>query len=333
MNILLTGGAGYIGSHTASELIKAGHSVVICDDLSNSEAAVIDRIGQACGIMPKFYQIDVCDKNLLGKVFSENKIDAVIHFAGYKAVGESVAEPLKYYRNNLGAALSVLEVMKDFGCKKFVFSSSATVYGAGATVPFTEDMPTGQCTNPYGWTKYMIEQMLRDAALADSELSVVLLRYFNPVGADESGLLGENPCGVPNNLMPYVTQVACGKRDHLSIFGNDYDTEDGTGVRDYIHATDLALGHVKAVAFAEDHTGCEVFNLGTGRGYSVLDLVETFERVNGVKVPYEIVARRAGDIAVSFADASKAAEVLGWRASRGLDAMCRDAWRFEKGKE
>ena len=332
MSILLTGGAGYIGSHTAVELIKAGKEVVIADNLSNSSAIVLDRIAEITGVKPAFYQIDVCDKEALAKLFGENDIESVIHFAGYKAVGESVAEPLKYYRNNIDAALAVIEVMREFGCKAFVFSSSATVYGKGASVPYREDMPVGDCTNPYGWTKYMIEQMLMDIAKADSEMSVVLLRYFNPVGAHSSGLIGENPKGIPNNLMPYVTQVAAGIREKLYVFGNDYDTHDGTGVRDYIHVVDLARGHVLAVDYAKRHLGCEVFNLGTGRGYSVLDLVKTFERENGVKIPYEIAARRPGDIAISFADATKASEVLGWHATSGLDTMVRDAWGYEKRK-
>ena len=333
MSILLTGGAGYIGSHTAVELIKARKEIVIADNLSNSDAIVLGKIAEITGVKPVFYEIDVCDKDALRKLFSENKIESVIHFAGYKAVGESVAQPIKYYRNNIDAALSVLEVMKEFGCKTFVFSSSATVYGKGAAAPYKEDMPVGECTNPYGWTKYMIEQMLMDAAKADSEMSVVLLRYFNPVGAHESGLIGENPKGVPNNLMPYVTQVAKGIREKLSVFGNDYDTPDGTGVRDYIHVVDLAKGHVLAVEYANKHLGCEVFNLGTGKGYSVLDLVTTFEKENGVKIPYEITDRRAGDTAISFADATKAFEVLGWSASLGIDAMCKDAWRYEKNKK
>ena len=344
MSILLTGGAGYIGSHTAVELIKSGFDVIIADDLSNSSRLVVDRIAEIAGVTPTFYELDVCDREGLASVFRAHEIDAVVHFAGFKAVGESVAEPLKYYRNNLDAALSVLEVMKDFGCKKFVFSSSATVYGALAHVPFTEDMPTGGCTNPYGWTKYMIEQFLCDACKADASLSVALLRYFNPVGAHPSGLIGENPRGIPNNLMPYVCQVASGLRDHLSIFGNDYDTPDGTGVRDYIHVCDLALGHVAALRFLEsaqagegepgssegaDAGNCSVFNLGSGRGYSVLELVEAFERVNGVSVKREFADRRPGDVAVSYADVSKARDVLGWETKLGLDDMVRDAWNFQ----
>ena len=332
MITLLTGGAGYIGSHTAVELIKAGSEVVIADNLSNSSIGVLEKIKEITGVAPKFYQIDVSDKAALRKVFEENKIDAVVHFAGYKAVGESVEKPLMYYRNNIDSALSVLELMKEFSCRNFVFSSSATVYGSDAKVPYVEDMPAGQCTNPYGWTKAMIEEILMDAAKADADLSVVLLRYFNPVGAHESGLLGENPNGVPNNLMPYITQVAAGIREKLSVFGNDYDTPDGTGVRDYIHVVDLARGHVSALDYAASRSGCEVFNLGTGHGYSVLDLVKTFEKVNGVKISYVIAPRRSGDIAVSYADASKAQRLLGWQPEKTLEDMCRDAWRYEMGK-
>ena len=345
MSILLTGGAGYIGSHTAVELTKAGYDVIIADDLSNSSRSVVSRIGEIAGVTPTFYEIDVCNRAGLAEVFGAHNIDAVVHFAGFKAVGESVAEPLKYYRNNLDAAMSVLEVMAEFGCKKFVFSSSATVYGALASVPFTEDMATGPCTNPYGWTKYMIEQFLRDACAADPSMSVALLRYFNPVGAHPSGLIGEDPRGIPNNLMPYVCQVASGLRDHLSVFGNDYDTLDGTGVRDYIHVCDLARGHVAAIKFLKSvQTGepcssegaqagagnCAVFNLGSGRGYSVLELVDAFERVNGVKVKREFAPRRPGDVAVSYADASKARDVLGWETQLDLDSMVRDAWNFQK---
>ncbi|MDO5441093.1 MAG: UDP-glucose 4-epimerase GalE [Bacillota bacterium] len=330
MSILLTGGTGYIGSHTAVELINAGYDIVIADNLSNSEAVVIDYIETITKKRPKFYQADVCDKAQLEKIFDENKITAVLHFAGYKAVGESVSEPIKYYRNNLDSAITLLEVMQSAGCNQFIFSSSATVYGTGATVPYKEEMPTGHCANPYGWTKYMIEQILTDAAKANNNLSVVLLRYFNPVGAHESGLIGEKPVGVPNNLMPYITQTAAGMRDHLSVFGNDYDTKDGTGVRDFIHVVDLAKGHVKALEYANKNLGCEVFNLGTGTGYSVLDLVNTFMEVNGINIPYEIAPRRAGDIATSYANATKAKEKLGWQAQLGLKEMCKDAWNFQK---
>ena len=328
-NILLTGGAGFIGSHTAVELIESGYNVIIADDLSNSDESVIDRIGIITGSYPKFYNIDVADKVALEKVFSEEDIDAVIHFAGFKAVGESVEEPLKYYRNNLDSTLSLLETMKAHGCSKIVFSSSATVYSLVDEVPFNEESEPLGCTNPYGWTKYMIEQILRDCCIADPELSVVLLRYFNPIGAHESGLIGEKPNGIPNNLMPYVTQVAQGIRPQLNIFGSDYPTHDGTGVRDYIHVTDLAKGHVAALRYVENHKGCETFNLGTGKGYSVLELVKTFERVNDVKVPYEIVDRRPGDIAVCYAGTEKAENVLGWKSTKTLEDMCRDSWRWQ----
>ena len=330
MVILLTGGTGFIGSHTAVELISAGHSVVIADNLANSSASVVDRIEQITGVRPKFYQIDVADKAALERVFSENALDAVVHFAGLKAVGESVAKPLLYYRNNLDTTLALLEVMAAHGCKRFIFSSSATVYGMTNKVPFTEDMPAGGCTNPYGWTKFMIEQILRDAAVADPAMSVVLLRYFNPIGAHESGLIGEAPNGIPNNLMPYLCQVAAGKLPRLNVFGDDYPTPDGTGVRDYIHVVDLAKGHAAALTYSANHTGAEVFNLGTGRGSSVLDLVKSFEKVNGLKLPYVIAPRRAGDIAECYADASKAERLLGWKAEKTLDDMCRDSWNWTK---
>lgn len=330
MSILLTGGTGYIGSHTAVELINSGKNVVIVDNLSNSDAGVIDYIEQITGARPKFYEADACDKSALDQIFTENDIDTVIHFAGYKAVGESVSKPVEYYRNNIDSALSVLESMKAHGCKKIVFSSSATVYGAGVSAPYREDMPTGGCTNPYGWTKYMIEQILQDTAKANPDWSVVLLRYFNPVGAHSSGLIGEKPKGIPNNLMPYVSQVAAGIRDHLSVFGDDYDTPDGTGVRDFIHVVDLAKGHVCAVDYAAAHNGCEIFNLGTGTGYSVLDLVHAFEEVNAIKIPYEIAPRRSGDLATCYADPSKAKAMLGWTAQLGLKDMCRDSWEFQK---
>ena len=329
MAILCTGGAGFIGSHTAVELLEAGYEVVIADDLSNSDVSVIDRIETITGKRPAFYRIDVADRAALEEIFTAHSIDAVIHFAGFKAVGESVQKPVAYYRNNIDTALTVLETMKDHGCKRFIFSSSATVYGLSDQVPFTEQTEQRGCTNPYGWTKYMIEQILRDAAAADDTLSVVLLRYFNPIGAHPSGLLGEKPNGIPNNLMPYITQVASGIRDHLSVFGNDYPTPDGTGVRDYIHVQDLAKGHVAAYRYALDHSGCEVFNLGTGEGYSVLDLVHTFERVNDLTIPYEIAPRRAGDIATCYAATDKAASVLGWKAEKTLEDMCRDSWRWQ----
>lgn len=330
MNVLLTGGAGFIGSHTAVELIAAGHGVVIADNLSNSSASVIERLERITGVRAPFYQIDVADKAALERLFAERHIDAVIHFAGLKAVGESVAKPLLYYRNNLDTTLALLETMAAHGCKRFIFSSSATVYGMTNPVPFTEDMPAGGCTNPYGWTKFMIEQILRDAAAADAELSAALLRYFNPIGAHESGLIGEQPQGVPNNLMPYLCQVAAGKLPQLRVFGDDYPTPDGTGVRDYIHVVDLAKGHAAALAYAASHTGAEAFNLGTGRGSSVLDLIRSFERVNGVEIPYAIAPRRAGDIAACWADASKAERLLGWKAQKSLDDMCRDSWNWTK---
>ena len=330
MSVLLTGGTGFIGSHTAVELIEAGHSVVIADDLSNSEKSVVDRIEEITGVRPTFYQIDVTDKAALQKVFEEQDIDTVIHFAGFKAVGESVEKPLEYYRNNLDTTLTLLETMRSNGCKKIIFSSSATVYSLSDDVPVTEESGPLGCTNPYGWTKYMIEQILRDVAKADPEMSVVLLRYFNPIGAHESGLIGEKPAGIPNNLMPYITQVAQGIREKLSVFGDDYDTPDGTGVRDYIHVVDLAKGHLAALKYADSHKGCEVFNLGTGHGYSVLDLVKTFEKVNGVKIPYVITDRRPGDIALCYADTAKAEKVLGWKAEKDIEDMCRDSWNWQQ---
>ena len=332
MTVLLTGGAGFIGSHTAAELLAAGHEVVIADNLCNSDRSVIDRLETITGARPVFYEADVADREALEAIFERHSFDAVIHFAGYKAVGESVQKPVDYYRNNLGTTLTLLETMQKHGCKRIIFSSSATVYGTSDNVPFTEDAETGGCTNPYGWTKFMIEQILRDAAAAEAQLSAVLLRYFNPIGAHESGMIGEKPNGIPNNLMPYITQVAAGIRDHLSVFGNDYPTHDGTGVRDYIHVVDLAKGHVAALDYSIKHTGAEVFNLGTGAGYSVLDLVRAFEEANGVKIPYEITARRAGDIATCYAATDKAERLLGWRAEKSLEDMCRDAWRWQQSE-
>ncbi len=329
-NILLTGGTGFIGSHTAVELLGAGENVILLDDLSNSERSVADRIEKITDRPVAFYQADASDQAALERVFTENTIDAVIHFAGFKAVGESVRKPVEYYRNNLDTALTLLEVMREHGVKRFIFSSSATVYGMSENVPFTEDMPTGGCTNPYGWTKCMIEQILRDAAAADPELSVVLLRYFNPIGAHESGLIGEKPNGIPNNLMPYITQVAAGILPQLSVFGDDYPTPDGTGVRDYVHVVDLAKGHVAALRYAMRHTGAEAVNLGTGRGYSVLDIVRAFEEANGVKIPYRIAPRRAGDLAVCYAETEKAKRLLGWQAEKDLVDMCRDSWRWQQ---
>ncbi len=331
MEVLLTGGAGYIGTHTAVALAERGFCPVILDNLSNSCEEAVRRAGELAGTEFAFYEADCADKTALEAVFDRHRIGAVIHFAGLKAVGESVSKPLEYYRNNLDATLSLLEVMRDHGCRQIVFSSSATVYGTPERMPLTEDMPAGTgCTNPYGWTKAFIEQILRDAACADPELSVVLLRYFNPIGAHESGRIGEDPDGIPNNLMPYISQVAVGKLPFLRVFGNDYPTPDGTGVRDYIHVCDLAEGHAAALAYAGSHRGAEVFNLGTGTGYSVLELVKTFEQVNGVRIPYEITKRRPGDVAQCYADVSKAEKVLGWKAKRGLADMCRDTFRWQR---
>ena len=329
-SILLTGGTGFIGSHTAVELLLAGRDVVLLDDLSNSEESVADRIGQITGRRPPFVRADAADKEALRQVFDRWEIDGVIHFAGFKAVGESVAKPLLYYRNNLDCTLSLLEVMGEKGCRCFIFSSSATVYGARCPVPYREDMPAGDCTSPYGRTKYMIEEILKDASAADEAFSVVLLRYFNPIGAHESGLIGEKPNGIPNNLMPYITQVAAGIRPQLNIFGNDYPTRDGTCVRDYIHVTDLARGHMAALDYALAHTGTEIFNLGTGSGSSVLEVVRAFEEASGRAVPYVFAPRRPGDLPEFYADASKARRLLGWRAEKSLRDMCRDSWRWQQ---
>ncbi len=330
MNVLLTGGTGFIGSHTAVELIAAGHRVVLVDNGVNSSSSVVDRLVQITGVQSLFYDIDVADTTALRTIFQKNSIDAVVHCAGLKAVGESVEKPLLYYRNNLDTTLSLLEVMAEFNCRRFIFSSSATVYGMTNKVPFTEDMPAGGCTNPYGWTKFMIEQILTDAAKANANMSVVLLRYFNPIGAHESGLIGEQPQGIPNNLMPYLCLVAAGKLPLLQIFGDDYPTPDGTCLRDYIHVVDLARGHAMALDFAASHKGTEIINLGTGRGSSVLDIVHSFERVNGIKLPHVIAPRRAGDIAESYADVTKAEKLLGWKARKNLDDMCRDSWNWTK---
>ena len=329
MKILLTGGAGFIGSHTAVELLAKGHEVVIADNFSNASPAVISRIEKISGKSVKLYNIDICDAKLCEEMFAAEKFDSVIHFAGYKAVGESCQKPLMYYRNNLDSTLTLVETMQKFGVNNIVFSSSATVYGIPETVPLVEGMPTG-CTNPYGWTKYMIEQILTDASAANPELSVVLLRYFNPIGAHESGLIGEAPNGIPNNLMPYIAQVAVGKREKLSVFGNDYPTHDGTGVRDYIHVVDLAQGHVAAIDYAAKNKGTEIVNLGTGIGYSVLDLVKSFEKVNNIKIPYVIAERRPGDVSEIYADPKKARELLGWQAKKTVDDMCRDTWNWQK---
>ena len=329
MSILVTGGAGYIGSHTVVELLNAGHEVVIVDDYSNSKPEVLNRIKEITGKSFKFYEVNILDKEALEPVFKENDLEAVIHFAGYKAVGESVAEPLKYYHNNLTGTIVLCELMAQYNVKKIVFSSSATVYGMNNVSPLTENLPLST-TNPYGTTKMMIEQILQDVYASDNKWSIALLRYFNPIGAHESGRIGEDPNGIPNNLMPYITQVAVGKREHLSVFGDDYDTPDGTGVRDYIHVVDLAKGHLKAVNKVLETEQIEAYNLGTGVGYSVLDVVNNFEKATGQKVPYEIVDRRPGDIGTCFADASKAAKELDWKAEFTLEEMCRDSWKWQE---
>ncbi len=328
MSILVTGGAGYIGSHTVVELLNSGYDVVIVDNFSNSKPQALEAIKKITGKDFKFYEVDILDKQALNKVFDENTdITAVIHFAALKAVGESVAKPIEYYQNNITGTLVLLDCMRSHDVKKIVFSSSATVYGDPATVPIKEDFPKS-ATNPYGQTKVMIEQILQDVYVSDSAWSIVLLRYFNPIGAHESGLIGESPNGIPNNLMPYINQVALGKLDHLNVFGNDYDTHDGTGVRDYIHVVDLAKGHIKAIERADNMKGVEAYNLGTGTGYSVLDIVKNFENATGVKIKYEITARRPGDIAECYADPTKAEEMLGWKAEKNLEDMCKDSWRF-----
>ena len=327
MKVLLTGGAGYIGSHTIVEMHEAGHEVVVVDNFSNSSPKSVARVEKIIGKKVPLYEADVADAAAMDRIFSEHKIDAVVHFAGYKAVGESVSKPVEYYENNIGSTLTLLKAMKKAGCKKLIFSSSATVYGAPEKCPITEDSPTGNCSNPYGWTKYMIEVILKDYCVADPDMQVVLLRYFNPVGAHKSGTIGEMPNGIPNNLMPFITQVAVGKRKELAVFGNDYPTHDGTGVRDFIHVVDLARGHVAALNF--DKKGAEVFNLGTGTGYSVMDMVKTFSEVNGVPVPYRIAERRPGDIATCYADPAKSRKVLGWEATHDLADMVRDSWRWQ----
>ena len=328
MTVFVTGGAGYIGSHTCVELLQAGYDVIIADDLSNASADVPNRIETITGRAPVFYRINVCDKAALRRIFEAHSIDAVIHFAGFKAVGESCTVPLRYYRNNLDSTLSLLETMEEFSCRNFVFSSSATVYGPDNHVPYREDMPANTASNPYGWTKLMIEQILRDCAAADPDFSAVLLRYFNPIGAHESGLLGDDPNGIPNNLMPYVARVAAGILPRLTVFGDDYDTPDGTCQRDYLHVVDLAKGHLLALDYAAAHTGAEAINLGTGSAVSVLELVHAFRRVNGIDVPYVIGPRRGGDLPQFWADAQKAKELLGWTAEKTLDDMCRDSWNF-----
>lgn len=329
MTILLTGGAGYIGSHVAVELLRSGYDVIIADNFCNSSQEVPARIERITERRVATYEIDIRDAAALGQIFERHTVDAVMHFAGYKAVGESVQQPLKYYRGNLDGALTLLEVMSRYRVRSLIFSSSATVYGDPVTLPLTEAYPTGGIANPYGWTKYMIEQIIRDYAAADAAFSAVFFRYFNPVGAHPSGLIGEAPAGIPNNLMPYITQVAAGKRQQLSVFGADYDTPDGTCIRDYIHIMDLAAGHVAALPFCASHSGVEVFNLGTGMGHSVLEMVAAFESATGVHIPFRITQRRAGDVPVCYASAEKARELLGWSATRSLEDMCRDAWNWQ----
>lgn len=330
MKILLAGGAGYIGSHTAVELLEAGYEVVIVDNYNNSSPEAVKRIEEITGKKAETFEADIKDKGKVLKIMQDTKPDCVIHFAGLKAVGESVRLPIEYYRNNIDTTLTLLECMKESGVPSIVFSSSATVYGEENDIPYVETMRRGSCSNPYGWTKYMMEQILEDAAKADEELSVVLLRYFNPIGAHSSGRIGEDPQGIPNNLMPYISQVAVGRRDHLTIFGNDYPTKDGTCRRDYIHVMDLANGHLKAVEFADKKKGVEVFNLGTGEPYSVLEIVDAFEKANGIKIKYEFGERRAGDIPEFWADSTKAQEVLGWKTERSIEDMCRDTWNWQK---
>ena len=330
MKILLTGGAGFIATHTCVELMEAGHEAVIVDNYVNSQPEAVRRVEEIVGRPVKVYEADVCDKDAMNRIFDENEFDAVIHFAGLKAVGESVSIPLRYYRNNLDSTLTLCEVMAAHHCKTLVFSSSATVYGVPDEVPLREDMFCKGCTNPYGWTKYMIEKILMGVVTADPEWSVVLLRYFNPIGAHESGRIGEDPTGIPNNLMPYITKVAAGQLEQLTVMGNDYNTHDGTGVRDYIHVVDLAKGHVAACDYAGRHQGCEIINLGTGVGYSVLDIVKAFNKVNDMELPYVIGPRRPGDVDACFADPRKAKELLGWEAEKNLEDMCRDAWNWQR---
>ena len=327
--VLVTGGAGFIGSHTSVELLNAGYDIIILDNFVNSKPESLKRIKELTGKDFKFYQADIRDEEAMTKVFAENKIDAVIHFAGLKSVPQSVKEPLNYYDNNIAGTVCLCRVMDKAGCKKLVFSSSATVYGSKNPSPLREDMPTGGTTNPYGTTKYFIEQILQDLCVSDSEWGVSILRYFNPIGAHKSGRIGEDPNGIPGNLMPYITQVAIGKLECLNVCGNDYPTPDGTGVRDYIHVVDLALGHIKALDRLLKVKGCEVYNLGTGKGYSVLDVVKAFEKASGLKINYRIAPRRAGDVACCYADATKAKEVLGWQAQYDIDDMCADSWRWQ----
>lgn len=331
MSILVTGGTGYIGSHTVVELLEYGKDVIIVDDLSNSDINVLDAIEELTNKRPKFYEVNYLDKEKLREIFKENNIEMVINFAGFKAVGESVAKPLMYYHNNVGGAINVLEVMQEFGVKNFIFSSSATVYGDPEIVPITEDCKVGGTTNPYGTSKFMIEQILKDLYISDNSWNICILRYFNPVGAHESGLIGENPRGIPNNLMPYITKVANGELEVLSVFGNDYNTKDGTGVRDYIHVVDLAKGHIKAMEKLEkENSGIYIYNLGTGIGYSVLEIVENFEKINNITVNHKITKRRPGDIAECYTSPNKALEELGWKAEKGIADMCKDSWNYTK---
>ncbi len=329
MAVLVTGGAGFIGSHTVVELQNAGYDVVVIDNLANSSEKSLERVEAITGKKVPFYKVDILDREGLNEVFEKENIDSCIHFAGLKAVGESVQKPWEYYQNNIAGTLTLVDVMRSHGVKNIIFSSSATVYGDPAQIPITEQCPKGQCTNPYGWTKSMLEQILSDIQKADNEWNVILLRYFNPIGAHKSGTIGENPNGIPNNLMPYITQVAVGKLKELGVFGNDYDTPDGTGVRDYIHVVDLALGHVKALKKIEENAGLKIYNLGTGHGYSVLDIVKNFEKATGVAIPYSIKERRPGDIAACYADASLAHDELGWDAQYGIKEMCEDSWRWQ----
>ena len=329
MKILVTGGTGFIGSHTCVELLNSGYDVVIADNLYNSKALVVDRIETITGKRPAFYELDICDREALNELFDKENIDAAIHFAGYKAVGESTQKPIEYYHNNIESTLTLCDVMRKHGVKKIVFSSSATVYGDPAFVPITEECPLGETTNPYGATKSMQERILTDIWRSDNEWQVMLLRYFNPIGAHASGLIGEDPKGIPNNLLPYVAQVASGKRECIHVFGNDYDTPDGTGIRDYIHVVDLAKGHVKAIEGMETLPGVQIFNLGTGNGYSVLDIIKAFSAACGRDLPYVIDPRRPGDVAQCYSDPAKAREVLGWTAEYNIEDMCRDAWNWQ----